>query len=377
MPHLLRKIFNFILLYSLLLFLSACGSGGDDSTVMSGDGNDAGNQSQDCGSVACKPLPLGVFESAGINDPVGNAVDTVALKGVLVRISWKVCGDDQACLFDTVQEQLDKATASNIKVSLMIMDGDEVPDGVKSRCTLFAFEKRGEPASMCLAWDDNYLADKIALIKALGQRFDSHPALAYVYFTGACSTNGAEGHCRIDEAAYTTAGYTPEKLTNAYLSIMDAYREAFLATPIAFEVHAIFNSANLWQDVWDHVSASGRVGVAAWWCSERLSVKGNDTVPVWSIVEAAAQSSFTVCQTVGNFSSQPYRFTDTGLGLDYGIEADWNQGDVDLAFQQTMDWMQGYAVHGGQTSMINRFSVAEIWTTDLSNPDLQARLLLF
>lgn len=372
----LNRSAHLLLIGSSLMLLSACG-GGSTASEADPEGVSGGKRFSECGRVACKPLPTGMYESAGFDDPVGRAVDSTALKGVLVRVSWKVCGDDQACLLDSVQDQLDKASQANLKVSLMVLDGDEAPDGVKSRCTTFDFLKRGQPASMCLAWDDHYLADKKALIAALGSRFDAHPALAYVYFTGACSTNGAEGHCRVDEAAYTAAGYTPQKLSNAYLSIMDAYREAFAATPIAFEVHTVFDSPDLWQGVWDHVSASGRVGVAAWWCSERLSVNGNDTAPVWPIVEAAAQSSFTVCQTVGNFTQQPYRFSDPALNLDYGDELNWNQADVDRSFEETMNWMQGYAVHAGQASMIDRFSVAEIWSTDLSNPNFQARLLLF
>ena len=359
------------LFFSPLLLIGACG---DSSAPVNGD---AGNPQTACSGSPCKPLPAGVYESAGFNDPVGTASGSNASQGVLVRVSWKVCGDNQTCLFDTIQTQLDKALAANLKVSLLVLDGDDAPDSVKARCTTFDFDKLGTPATLCLPWDVNYLTDKKSMVTALGQRFDSHPALAYVYFTGACSTNGAEGHCRVNQAAFTAAGYTPEKLTAAYLSIMDSYRAAFPTTPAIFEVHAIFNSAELWQAVWDHVSASGRVGVAAWWCSERLSVRGNDTLPVWPIVQAAAEKSFTVCQTVGNFTNQPYRFTDLTLGLDYGIETDWNQSDVTLAFNQTMDWAQGIVLHGGQGSTIRRFSVIENWSLDLKNPDFQARLQLF
>jgi len=330
-----------------------------------------------CNTSPCKPLPLGVYESAGINDPVGNAVDSPALKGVLVRISWKVCGDDLNCLYDTVQEQLDKALTSNLSVGLMIMDGDEAPDAVKAKCTTFDFMKRDIPASMCLAWDTAYIEEKTWLLDELGARFDSHPALAYLYFTGACATNGAEGHCRIDESAYTLAGYTPSRLINAYKAIMSAYRTAFPTTPIIFEAHTIFDSVEPWQSLWDQESSSGRVGVASWWCSERLSVNGNETQPVWNIVQEAAQTSFAICQTVGNFTNQPYRFSDPSLDLDYGVETEWNIDDSINAFEQTLNWAQGFNVHVGQPSVINRFSVIETWTVDLKNPDFQDKLLLF
>lgn len=364
-----------IIVISTSLFLSACGGSG--SSDPDGLGSPENNQTISCETTICKPLPVGVYESAGFTDPVGNAVNSNALSGILVRISWNACGDDQECLLDMVEEQLDKALSANLKVSLMIMDGDEAPDGVKSRCQTFAFEKRGVPASMCLAWDNNYLQDKMNMVTELGQRFDDHPALAYIYFTGACATNGAEGHCRIDEAAYSAAGYTPDKLKDAYITIMDAYRSAFPITPIVFEVHAIFDTAEPWQSLWNHVADTGRVGVAAWWCSERLTLNGNDTVPVWPIIQAAAQNSFSVCQTVGNFSNQPYRFTDQTLGLDYGAEDDWNQDDVNQAFNQSIDWIQGLRVHSGQASLIKRFSVIESWSVDLKNQDFQDRLLSF
>jgi len=330
-----------------------------------------------CNIEQCKPIPQGVFESAGLNDPVGNVANSAAVKGVLVRLSWKACGDDLVCLYDMVQEQLDKALSTNLKVGLMIMDGDEAPDFVKTRCQTFDFLKRGEPASMCLAWDTNYIADKTSLIAQLGLRFDSHPALAYIYFTGACSTNGAEGHCRIDENAYAEAGYTQAKLIDAYKSIMSRYRTSFPTTPVIFEAHTIFDSAEPWQSLWDQESSSGRVGVAAWWCSERLSINGNETAPIWSIVQSAAQSSFAICQTVGNFTKQPYRFSDQSLGLDYGLESDWNTTDSQNAFEQTLDWVQGFNVHAGQPSVIQNFSVIEAWSDDLKNPDFQDRLLLF
>ncbi len=34
-----------------------------------------------------------------------------ALKRVLVRFAWDACGNDQACLLDEIEDQLDKAQA--------------------------------------------------------------------------------------------------------------------------------------------------------------------------------------------------------------------------------------------------------------------------
>ncbi len=378
-----KKLAWFFVVTTMLL-TTACGgggggSGGDDSAPpASGFTPPPGGGTNPPPSSTPKPLPGGVYESAGFGEPVLNAVDNAALKGVLVRFPWDECGDDQGCLLDEIEDQLDKAQDEGLQVALMVFDGDHAPAGVKSRCLTFNFIFQGStPASMCLPWDSNYLADKQTLVAALGQRFDAHPALAYVYFTAACSTNGGEGHCRIDEAAFTNAGYTPQKMADAYSDIMGMYRDAFPTTPIAFEVHAIFDSAEPWQTLWDEVKDSGRVGVAAWWCAEKLSVRGGETVPVWSIVQDAAQRSFSVCQTVGNLTNQPYRFSDTVLGLDYGIEGAWTSADALDAFNDTIDWAQGYEVHAGQSVMITPFTVMEVWSADMNNNAFEARLMLF
>ncbi len=331
---------------------------------------------------AAKAYPAGVYESAGpVRTPTDNVVARTPMipgqEGVLVRLPWNLCGDDLNCLLNAIQLNLDSAQSLGLKVALMILDGDKAPPAVKSACALFPFSFRGQPGfTMCLAWDANYLSAKQLLVNALGARFDSHPGLGHIYFTGACSTNGAEGHCRVDQAAYTTAGYTPARLTTAYVQILQFYLDAFPTTPITFEAHTIFDRIDLWQAMWGLGEASGRVGVAAWWCSERLSVRGHDTVPVWPLIQRIAASSYAVCQTVSNFSQKPWEFTDFSLvpPLDYGIETDWNQGDVARSFTETLNWVAGLAVHAGQTTPITPFSAIEVWTQDMVNPDMRLRL---
>ncbi len=328
-----------------------------------------------------KPLPSGVFESPAVimdpaGDPVGRTPASPSQAGVLVKVLWDACGDDAACLLDLIQGQLDQAQARGLKVALAVADGPSAPPAVKEACQLFSFSYRGEAATMCLPWDPHYLEAKEDLVAALGERFDAHPALAYVYFTGACSTNGIEGHCRVDEAEYSAAGYTERRLQDAYLEILDAYLDAFPTTPIAMEVHALFGSASVWEVLWQHGVGSGRLGLAAWWCSERLSVRGGDTVPVWPLVQSAAATTFAVCQPVGSFSRQPYRFSDPILGLDYGTEGSWTEDDVARAFSDTTDWLLGRSVHVGQQERIVPFSVIEPWSADVARDDFQETLEL-
>ena len=336
------------------------------------------------GSVAHaerKAFPQGVYESAGGvrmagDDVVARTPLIPGQEGVLVRAGWNLCGDDQTCLLDTIAINLESARIRGLKVALAIRDGDHAPPQTKARCTLFPFEFRGEPATMCLPWDNAYLADKTQLIAALGERFDDHPALAHVYFTAACSTNGYEGHCRIDQAQYQAAGYTPEGFDAAYVEILLAYLAAFPDTPITIELHTIFDRSETWSALWEIGQVDQRVGLAAWWCAERLSLRGTDTVPVWPLIQQAAQGSYAICQTVGNFSQQPYRFSDSQLlpPLDYGSEGDWDMSDVIRAFDDTAAWISGSAVHVGQPSTIVPFAAVEVWSEDLRNPPFQPQL---
>ncbi len=325
-----------------------------------------------------KALPMGLFKSVGGLQPGQNplsAVNTVSSSqtGISISVPWDLCGNDEACLLDTIKALLDGASAKSLKVALAISDGMSTPPGVKARCQLFSFAFRSTPQTMCLAWDADYLTAKKAFVKVFGARFDAHPALAYVYFTGACSTNGNEGHCRIDEQAYTAAGYTASRLADAYIGIMDAYLEALPTTPIAFEVHAIFGSAAPWTAIWNHVRPTKRVGIAAWWCAERLSVNGAETTPVWPLLQEAAEETFSVCQTVGNLSTEPWRFSDPTLGLDYGTEQSMDPEDVTRAFNETLDWAEGKAVHARQPQPIVRFRVLEPWHSDMTNPAFSDR----
>ena len=330
-----------------------------------------------------KPFPSGIYESGGpLRNPneiiTGQTVGIDGQDGILLRVAWNLCGDDIDCLIDTIIANLDDAYAQGFQVALAVSDGHNIPSSIKSACNLFTEGTfRGEPISFCLPWDEAYLSAKHDFLSQLGEAIDDHPALASIYFTGACSTNGFEGHCRVDENAFVEAGYTSEILAEVYVDVMNGYLSAFPTTPIVFEVHTLFDDAYVWQTVWDNVRDSEQVGVAAWWCSERLSVDGRDTEPVWSIVQDAASHTFAVCQTVGNFSEQPFRFSSIPLGLDYGEESNPDTWNSDLAFNQTFDWIEGIAVHAEQDQTIIPFSVVEVWTRDLRNVDFQDRLQRF
>jgi len=368
-----KKVF---ITLSFVLLLQACSNGSSSSDELSSQEMDEGISNLEI--VELKPYPAGVYESAGglkgeLDDVVARTPLSPGQDGVLVKINWDICNDDLQCLLDTIQINLDTAESLGLFVSLAISDGSHAPPAVKANCENLYFEFRGEARTMCRASDSFYLQAKENMLREVGERFDSHEALAAVYFTGACTTNGVEGHCRIDESHYPDIS----ELSTAYVTIMSYYLDAFPSTPLVFEAHTIFDSIDIWTELWASVESTGRVGVAAWWCSERLSINGSETEPAWSLIQTIANETFSVCQTVGNFSSQPYRFSDASLGLDYGEEEDWNEADTINAFNQTFDWLNGYAIHAGQAQLITPFSVIEVWTQDLKNSAFTERLSNF
>lgn len=363
----------------VFIFFVNCKNSSFETAILNQDPSSLPVSTPPAPPLNLKMYPSGLFVSVGgaktSDDDMIGIYTNKTVTGVLISVPWNLC--DQNCLLDFIDRQLTKAEANGLKISLTVMDGMNAPDTLKAKCSAFSFDFRGIPATMCLPWNAEYLIEKKNLIAALGQRFDSRSGLAYMYFTGACSSNGNEGHCRVDQAAYTSAGYTNAKLIDAYTQVMTAYLSAFPTTPIAFEAHAIFDSPEPWQSLWQAFKASGRVGIASWWCAERLSIIGNETALVWPLFLEAAQQTFTICQTVGSLTNTPYRFSEPSLGLNYGTETAWTNTDSLNAFTDLMDWIEGKAVHAGQINVIPRYKVMEPWHSEVKNSAFAERLQQF
>ncbi len=438
----------------------------NESSTIVDETNSTPNQPQtpanpNPGSATSKPYPKGIFvseggakiisgssEAANLVESAGtepkkcitrNGVEECAKDGVLVSVPWDLF-EGQATgvnieqydimlnkLINYIELQLDNAEdpANDLQIALIISDGDSAPQYVKQKCDeslgLFNFTfsnpNLGSVASsMCLPWDPAYLAEKKKVVDAIGRNFDHRKGLAYVYFTGPCSTNGNEGHCRISKTDYAAAGkdannrYTESRMNQAYIEIMSYYLNAFPTTPITMEAHAMFRStttsdmtAHVFEAVWQQYRSTKRLGISAWWCAERLSVDDVETYLVWDILQQAAAETFTVCQPVGKVTGEPYRFTAlnkvnyfTGVtfNLNFGSyleqplgysEADYNnyyntttKTVIDLnkkiasennVFNDFMNWMTGKAHHAGQNENIHRFSVMEPWTADFNNSE--------
>jgi len=318
-----------------------------------------------------KDHSVGDFHSAGPTTPGQPVEDDPLLAetfvdGELVRIGWADINPAPGVfIFSDIQRRIDLAAENGKTISLGIVDGDEAPQWLKDASETFTFIFReGAPDQQtfiaCLPWDANYLRFKSELVTALGNAFDSNPTLTTIYFSYAAMTNGLEFHWRVDEAAYTAAGYTQEKLLASAKTVLDNYIGSFPKTPIAIEGHTVFESEYVFESLYDygHSLIGGRLGIGLWWLASRivLNTSGNDhDTVIWPIaVRCQQQGGFIIGQTVGNFTERPDRF-DSGEG--------WTSEE---AFTH-----ERLFFNGGNADDIT-IDCWELWTKDLQNPSIVA-----
>ena len=310
-----------------------------------------------------KPLPSGIYNSAAIKGRNGNtslavtpAINNIdVVSGTLVKVRWSAINPSPG-VFDLsiIAEELEAAEELDTDISLIILDSKEMPQFVLDACETFDYAFRGLPEQTCLPWDTEYLNYKEAMVQAVGEMADGRDVLRYVYITYAAMTNGAEMHWRVSEADFTAAGYTPDKLINAYNRVTDMYASAFPTTPLTMEVHTVFNSDALAANTYAHCSeiTGERCGVAIWWCASRLATNPSSSeYAVFSLAQQAAEESFAVCQTLGSMTDQPERFSNAPGASSLEVF------DAETAF---------FLGEG--------FSVFELWTSDIRNDAMQQRL---
>jgi hypothetical protein len=310
--------------------------------------------------------------------------------GPLMRMSLDLCGDDMAALAETIADNLDAVEARGGRALLILNQGINLPAGWLAQCETYALDSGNFQGDLCVPWDPNYQASlAAALSDHVGPAVAGHPALAGVYFTISTMTNGAEMHFRVlrddfpaspDEGAFTAS----------YLSVMDAYQAAF-DVPILFEAgHCIFDLPQadeadidcetplaLYRHARDNYGVES-VGLGLWNCAERF-FHGPDAIedhvrPL--LDEATADGASMGCQTVGNFSAQPCRFSDPAVG-DYGelmgmgkdaVCIPAGDDDAEAACVDTLRWFSGAEAQSA-TSVMVQGTWLESWSADTDPVD--------
>lgn len=333
----------------------------------------------------------GRFESGGPITSCGQVRnDWNSSDGTLLRMSMDVCGDDMSALAQTISDNLDAIATRNGRALLILAQGTNLPASWLSQCQTFPLNSGNFSGDICVPWDASYQAALTqALQNQIGPAVDGHPALAGVYFTTTTMTNGAEMHFRVAKDDFTPHP-GQQAFTGAYTAVMDIYQQAF-NVPVVFEAgHCIFDVPGaaaadidcetplaLYRHSRDTYGASA-TGIALWNCAERFwhgpgSVEDH-TRPL--LEEATADRVSIGCQTVGNFTNQPCRFSDPAIG-DYGTSMGMGSNitctpaganDSEAACVDTLAWFAGISKKSS-TSVDIVGTWVESWNPDTDPVD--------
>lgn len=268
------------------------------------------------------------------------------VEGFLVRIGWRDIEPTRGVYdWSRLHDQLNLAQASGKKVALAVVQGSGSPTWLAAEGVPFiSYPFAGQTLSVPAAWDPTYQTIWTETVLALGAEFGADPRISLVHVVSS-SHNGFEMQLPLgQEANFIAAGYTEQGYIDAWKSSIDAYVAAFPFHPLDVEVHPVFGSDN----VADQVTACGlqQLGAdygafGAWWS---VSNATQVYAGMFNILTTTAQVSFSGVQVVGSWVTTPERFNN------------------DL---QT--YLDAYSL-----ALTSGFHYAEIWNADLLDSGLQA-----
>jgi hypothetical protein len=164
------------------------------------------------------------------------------------------------------------------------------------------------------------------------------------------TTNGFEMQYNFStetEAEFQNAGYSESALIDSWKGVVDAFATAFPTTPIDLEVHPVFFSDEVPNEVVDYglKTYGKRFGVFAAWWSEHNAL--NVYTGAYSLIQRAQQESFASLQMVGAVNN------DIGSS---SLTTDEFTAALELAIS-------------------NGIYCIEVWNADLINSDLDVLIL--
>ena len=331
-----------------------------------------------CGSPnPLKASPEGWYTSSKTYD-TGSSLATIEselaldnIEGGLIRTKWSTIQTSEGGPFDftVIDDQVALFEAAGKPFSLSLIDSYNAPAWLATGAgTTFTYTFQGS-RTVPVIWDAYYQTHKAAMVAAIGERYDSHPLLRSVYFTYACMTNGAEFHWRVTEVDYkAVSGFSEAVQKQAAEDIFDMYAEAFPTTHIAIESHTVFGDITWSEQLYDYAfsQVGTQVGLAIWWAAFRIATdnSGNESdADVWPLcLKAKDQGSFLVGQTVGQFTSQAYRFDLVNPITAYTDSE---------AFTQEMTFFKSGDVVPVYNPLGHKLDAMEFWTADGQNAALE------
>lgn len=304
--------------------------------------------------------PQGIYVAYGraLNERI---LQAPYLAGVLVRVPWREVEPAEGRYDWTyLHREIDLAKRHGKKIALGVAAGPATPEWVYAAGAVpykFTFgnphsPRGGRQEQIPLPWDQVYLGKWLRFIAALGREFGDDREIALIHMTGS-SKNGFELQLPDDpprprtgppSGPWVERGYTRERFTESWQSIIDAYARAFPRQALDLEMHPILGDSSVAAQLADYgyQRLGKRFGTFGGWLSGKT--------PTWDaelhkIMAKQCRLSFCNYQLIANETKQVQRFGPGGL----------------LG-----------AIQAGRDQGARYF---EVWEADVKNPRFDADLL--
>lgn len=264
--------------------------------------------------------------------------------GFLVRIGWDLL-EPSPGVFDwtLLDAQIASCAQAQKRVALAVVQSTGTPAWLAGLgAGTYTYSFRGASKTVALPWDPVYLSRWTSFVAALGARYGQDTTIALVHATHA-THNGFEMHLPFgEEAGYRAAGYTEAVYAQSWTAVLDAFFAAFPNHFVDVDLHPVYGSELVAQQVVAHglANGAGRFGAFGGWWNVR---NATEVYPdMQTLFQSTAAVTFTNVQNVGSWVRTPERY------------------DFDLEVYA--------AAH--ELALRTGIRYAEVWNADLLDPGL-------
>jgi hypothetical protein len=208
--------------------------------------------------------------------------------GLSLRVPWKKI-EPQKGIYDWryLDRNIRKAHRHGKKIMIRVWAGKFTPDWVYAEgANRYYFTDKDKTISMPLPWDEVYLTEWVQFISKLGIRYSNDPDIVVVHMTGPCKYGEMHLPEKDNQELWSSLGYTEEKLIWAWMTVIDAYAEAFPDTPLAINIAQPVSFGDSLRVVQEILSYGyGKLGDRLCIQGDWLSAKIGKSFPLYQIVQ--------------------------------------------------------------------------------------------
>ena len=287
-------------------------------------------------SIAGSSPVRGIYSLMKGMQPVdGSVLRLPFVAGVSIRASWEAVEPEEGKFnWSYLDKALAEVKRAKKKAMLRILPGVHSPPWIY-RKGVSSIEYKdinphhntyGEPRKMPVPWDKNYLKLWAAFVTEFGKRYGSDEAVVLVHMAGP-TVSSAEMHLpkrREAKELVQDAGYTKDRIVDAWKTVIDSYSKALPQTNLALNIAVPFRKDGAMEDIIRY--AISKLG-------QRLCIQGN-----W--LSAHTQDSFLPYETIANFRAD--KSITTGFQMLGASANESRQGSLNVAIQKGLTAGAGY-----------------------------------